>query len=104
MQRRVDQIVKAVLADTCAVWNILSSSLLHRKCTSLNFSFALTSYGLYECLDKPRTSNKPADAQLRERLRIARGRGEFLAHSLAVEDLQEVAVLENRKRLGKGEL
>jgi len=104
MSRRVDQISTMAVADTCAVWNILSSSLLHRRCRALNFHFALTSFGLYECLHKRRKTRVPANHELCERLRAARDAGEFPDHSLSVEDLQEVALLENRRRLGLGEL
>lgn len=104
MALRVDQIVRTAVVDTCAVWNVLSSALLHRQCRSQNFHFALTSFGLYECLHKPRKKENRADEQLCQRLRAARDRGEFPEHSLSVEDLQEVALLENRRRLGMGEL
>jgi len=104
MPARVDQIVKSVVADTCAVWNILSSRLLHRTCSVLGFRFVLTDYCLYECLHKPRKVQRPADERLRERLRAARNEAQFNSYSLSVEDLQEVALLEQRKRLSKGEL
>jgi hypothetical protein len=94
----------AAVADTCAVWNVLSSAILHRTCVRLSVEFALTGFVLYECLHKPRKERRDVDEQLQNRLRAARRYGEFKDHSLTVEDLQEVALLENRRRLSKGEL
>lgn len=105
MQRRVDQIEKAVVADTCAVWNVLSSAALFRACVAVSFEFAITAFVLYECLYKPRkTLPTAADEELKSRLRSAQKDGRFRSHSLDVEDLQEVAVLEARQRVSKGEL
>lgn len=104
MSRRIDAIVKVVVADTCSVWNVLSSTLLHRRCVALGFDFALTDFGIYECLHKPRSRMVPADTTLQERLRAAREKGQFKNHPLSVEDLQEVAILENRQRLSMGEI
>lgn len=102
--RRVDQIAKTLVADTCAVWNVLSSTVLHRACVKVGFEFAITQFVLYECLHKPRRELKPSDKELQERLRAARSRDQFKSHSLSVEDLQEVAILEQRRRVSKGEL
>lgn len=102
--RRVDQIAKAAVADTCAVWNVLSSLVLHRACIGSGFEFAITEFVLYECLHKPRSELKPADEKLQERLKAARGRDQFKSYGLSVEDLQEVAILEQRRRVSKGEL
>lgn len=104
MSRRVDLIAKVVVVDTCSVWNVLSSRILHRACVASGFDFALTTFVLYECLYKPRTERRAADDVLRERLKEARKRQQFKDVSLALEDLQHVAILEQRKRLAKGEL
>lgn len=104
MSRRIDQISKAVVADTCSVWNLLSSRVLYRMCVASGFDFALTAFVLYECLHKPRKERRPIDEELLRRLREARERQQFKDVSLALEDLQEVALLEQRKRLSKGEL
>ena len=101
---RVDQVCKAVLTDSCAVQNLLSSSTLHAACASAGFEFAITKYCLYECLDKPRKVELAGDLEIRRRLREARARGLFPAHGITVEDLQEAAVLRLRRRLGAGEL
>jgi hypothetical protein len=41
---------------------------------------------------------------LQRRLRVARNGGKFQLFSLAIEDLQEIEILERRKKLGRGEL
>lgn len=102
--RGVDQIVKFVIADTCAVWNVLASRALHRACIAAGFEFALTDFVLYECLHKPRKTNSDAAERLRERLKVARRDNQFRNVGLSVEDLQAVGQLESRKRLSKGEL
>lgn len=53
---------------------------------------------------KPRKSPTKADYELRSRLQAEQGHGSFLAHSCAIGDLQDVKVLESRKRLGMGEI
>jgi predicted nucleic acid-binding protein len=93
-----------VVADTCAVWNVLSSSRLHREGIAAGCHYCVTDFGLYECLYKPRKAVDEVDLELQRRLRTARNDGQFQNHALAVEDLQDVAVLEQRKRLSKGEL
>lgn len=105
MDRRVDLIEKSVVADTCAVWNLLSSLSLFRACVTSGFEFAITDFVRYECLAKSRkAAPKPADEELQARLRSSQREGRFRSYSLAIEDLQEVAVLEARQRVSKGEL
>jgi hypothetical protein len=102
--RRIDQACKAVLTDSCSVQNVLSSATLLAACTRGLFSFAVTKYCLYECLDKPRKTATDGDLAIRQRLREARIQGSFREHDLSVEDLQEAALLRLRKRVGAGEL
>lgn len=104
IDRRPDDVVKAVVVDTCAIWNLLSSPKLYMMCAALGFHFAVATYCIYECLHKPRKKSTAGDAELRERLARARGRAQFGDYPLSVEDLQEVDLLQRRKRLGKGEL
>jgi len=59
---------------------------------------------MYECLHKPRSNCSERDTELQKRLNNERNAGLFKSYSLVVEDLQEVEILERRKRLGKGEL
>jgi len=93
-----------VVTDTCAVWNVLSASGVHRTAIAAGCCFSLTSFVLYECLVKPRKSIKDADLELQRRLRTARASAQFQAYSLDVEDLQDVEILERRRKLSKGEL
>jgi len=90
--------------DTCAIWNVLSSKLLYATARMAGCSFCCTRFVLYECLHKPRTKPKPGDSELQARLRDERGQGSFSVHPLSIDDLQDVRVLESRKRLSKGEL
>jgi hypothetical protein len=92
------------VADTCAVWNILSSTRLHGAALEAKCDFCVTTFVRYECLVKPRKSFTAADRELRDRLIRAQERGGFQGHSCGIADLQVVQVLESRKKLGKGEL
>jgi len=58
----------------------------------------------YECLLKPRTQQTQAGVELQRRLRAELSTNAITSYHLDVGDLQDLAVLENRKRLGKGEL
>src|SRR6266852_5420208 len=92
------------MADTCAVWNVLSSDRLYQSASSAGCIFCCTGFVNYECLLKPRKKIYSHDVELQKRLRTARKGGRFQLFSLEVEDLQEVEILERRKKLGKGEL
>jgi len=92
------------VADTCSVWNILSSARLHAAALESKCDFCITSFVHYECLVKPRKALTAVDDQLRQRLSREQTLGRFQAHSCGIGDLQAVQILESRKRLGKGEL
>lgn len=92
------------VVDTCAVWNVLSSARLYSAAKEAGCEFCVTGFVLYECLVKKRRSQKPTDKELMERLQRAQRNGVFKAHETTIDDLQRVAQLEQRKRLGKGEL
>ncbi|MDR3454603.1 MAG: hypothetical protein P4L96_17690 [Rhodoferax sp.] len=92
------------VADTCSVWNVLSSARLHAAAKEARCEFCITSFVRYECLIKPRKSPTPAEHELMRRLTQEQGRGGFAAHSCDIGDLQVIKILESRKRLGKGEL
>lgn len=92
------------VADTCSVWNILSSRRLYAAAQEANCEFCITAFVHYECLVKSRTSPTPADLELRERLKDEQSRGKFASHACSIGDLQAIADLESRKKLGKGEL
>ena len=92
------------VADTCSVWNVLSSKMLFNAAREARCDFCITSFVRYECLVKPRKSTTVAEQELMDRLRAAQRRGAFQHHSCGIEDLQSISVLESRKCLGKGEL
>jgi hypothetical protein len=92
------------VADTCAVWNVLSSKLLYAVARGAGCGFCLTSFVHYECLIKPRKAPHKHDEELKRRLTTAIQQKEIVPYSIDIRDLQEVIVLENRKRVSKGEL
>ncbi|MFJ4064372.1 hypothetical protein ACIPW4_03635 [Pseudomonas sp. NPDC089996] len=92
------------VADTCSVWNILSSSKLYAAAQEANCDFCMTTFVHYECLVKTRSAPTPADLELRERLRKELAKGKFMRHSCSIDDLQAIADLKSRKSLGMGEL
>lgn len=93
------------VADTCSVWNVLSSRILHSAAKQARCEFCITTFVHYECLRK-RRKNTPtvAETELMQRLTLEQRSGGFLAHSCSIGDLQAIKLLESRKRLGKGEL
>lgn len=92
------------VADTCSVWNILSSARLRSAAKDARCDFCITSFVHYECMVKPRKSMTDADRELRGRLQAEQRAGAFQAHSCGIGDLQDVSVLESRRRLGMGEI
>jgi hypothetical protein len=92
------------VADACAVWNVLSSLLFFSRAKENGVSFVCTRFVVYECLIKQRQKNTENDLILQSRLRQAQKQSDFAVYPLDVSDLQMVAILENRKKLGKGEL
>lgn len=93
------------VADTCAVWNVLSSLRLYAAAKEARCDFCVTQFVQYECLIKPRKKEpSAAETELVRRLSREQDRGSFAAHSCDINDLQAIKILESRKRLGKGEL
>ncbi len=92
------------VVDTCAVWNVLRSNLLYNAAVLANCEFAITTFVNYECLQKPRRESKSSDLELVARLRMEKTKGRFNVYSCDLDDLQVMELLENRKRLGRGEI
>lgn len=92
------------VADTCAIWNLLSSQRLYVAAKEARCSICCTTFVAYECLHKPRKTVTREDEELKSRLRRETEKKNIIAYSLDVADLQDVQVLENRRRLSKGEL
>lgn len=92
------------VADTCAVWNILSSATLHSAAKTAGCAFCITDVVRYELLVKPRSKAKASDTELQRRLGAEQALGGFPSHACSMDDLRVFSALEQRKKLGKGEL
>lgn len=96
------------VADACSIWNILSSKVLYNAATSKSYGkcyFCCSQFVHYECLIKPRNGQSETETKLQQRLIDERkNREQFLEYAIDIEDLQDMEALENRKKLGKGEL
>jgi len=92
------------VVDTCAIWNVLSSPRFFTAALGAGVGFAVTQVVVYECLFKARKQTSVSERRLQDRLSAAMRAAHVIAFGLDVDDLQMIAVLENRKRLGKGEL
>ncbi|MFH1468335.1 MAG: hypothetical protein ABIO70_28360 [Pseudomonadota bacterium] len=91
------------VADTCAVWNVLSSLTLYAAARAASCRFRITAYVEYECL-RDRSQREEGDEEILQRFRAWRQEGLWPVHSLEVDDLFDIELLEQRRRLGKGEL
>ncbi len=92
------------IADTCSVWNVLSSLLLYTRAKAAGVVFICTKFVIYECLFKPRRQTTEREAELQKRLRTAQSKDDFRAYQLDIDDLQTIEILKRRKQLGMGEL
>jgi len=99
----ISQFVKSNVADTCSLWNLLASRLLYTTARSAGVTVCCTDYVVYECLHKP-SQIRPERTELQKRLRSKLTDGSITSHPIEIEDLQDVHVLRNRKKLSIGEL
>lgn len=90
--------------DTCAIDNLLSSATLYYAARSSNCTFCYTKYVEYEMFYKKRENLDEKSKELQKKLKDETKAKRFECHSLSIEDLQEVELLKQRKRLGGGEL
>ena len=104
MAINLSKFFKLNVTDTCAVWNVLSSSILFHTATEAMCIFSLTAFVNYECLFKPRSSQSTEEETLKSKLREQQNSDNFQVYHLTIEDLQDIEILEKRKALGKGEL
>lgn len=88
--------------DCCSVWNILTSNRIYSASMEAGFNFLFSNYVEYECLYKKRTGTNIND--LRLKLKKEMEKKKINCFKLSIDDLQEIAALEERKRLGIGEL
>lgn len=54
------------VADTCSIWNILSSKLFYCATISAKCAFSCTQFVHYECLIKPRTNESEKEIELQD--------------------------------------
>lgn len=92
------------VADSCSIWNLLSSRLLYGRALSKGCNFSCTQFVEYECLHKRRTRPSNEDDELKARLTAERRGGRFTAYPLEIDDLQDVEMLRARRALSLGEL
>lgn len=88
--------------DSCSVWNILLSPTIYQASIAAKCYYSVTNYVKYECIVKRRDSQRDTNAINMLQREISKNR--FTACDISIDDLQEMEILENRKRLGKGEL
>jgi hypothetical protein len=91
------------VGDTCSVWNLLASPLLYGTARAAGMRVCCTNFVIYECLHK-RSRLWPERQELQRRLKSKLADGSIAAYPIEIEDLQQVDVLRNRKRLSIGEL
>lgn len=95
---------KLNVADTCAIWNVLSSLKLYGTSRSAECSYCCTKFVEYECLNKPRSKTSIAEEKLMKRLTGERHKGQFKEYHIDIDDLQDIRNLEAHRKLSKGEL
>lgn len=100
----LSQFAQSSVADSCAVWNIISSNILNGSAREAGRTFCCTEFVEYECLKKPRHNPTAEERELIRRLKVEQAANRFGTFQLTIDDLLDLEVLENRKRLGKGEL
>ena len=95
---------KVNIIDSCSIWNLLSSTIFHRRIDNNNFYFSITKYVEYECLYKERTNTTIEDNEIQNRLVKYRENNKFSSHNLSIADLQDNAITKYSQQLGIGEL
>ncbi|MDQ1772003.1 hypothetical protein GQR60_04795 [Labilibaculum sp. A4] len=100
----ITEFKKINVIDTCAIDNLLSSTTLYRAARSSNCSFCYTKFVEYEMLYKSRKKLDEKSKELQQKLKDETSARRFECHNLSIDDLQEIEILEQRKRLGGGEL
>jgi predicted nucleic acid-binding protein len=95
---------KINVIDTCAIWNLISCNLFYSRAIESQCFFSLTRFVEYECLLKKRHAPTASELQMQGRLRQELAKGKFRVHTLSVADIQDIQILDLRKKLGMGEL
>ena len=92
------------VVDSCSIWNIMSSILLLTASMQAKCFLSITKFVEYECLYKPRKDILKTEEDLKSKLNDLLIKKEISCYSLSISDLQEVELLNSRKKLGLGEL
>jgi len=100
----VSRFEKLNVADTCSLWNLLASPLLYSTAESAGVRLCSTTFVRYECLHKPSRRAWPERDELQKRLRAKVTAGKIDFHGIDIDDLQDVEILKNRKKISMGEL
>jgi phosphoribosylformylglycinamidine (FGAM) synthase PurS component len=99
----VDRFCLYSVIDTCAIWHLLSSNKFYRISLSEGCNFVMSGFVEYEALYKPR-NKKSTQQEMMTRLRQQKELGRFVTLETSIDDLQDIAMLEESKKLGIGEL
>jgi len=91
------------VADTCSIWNLLSSLIVWTAARQQKISVCCTQFVHYECLYKPGRS-RPERIELQKRLRREIEGGRLRFFNIELEDLQDIEALSKRKKVSSGEL
>ena len=91
------------VGDSCSLWNLLASPLLYVTARAAGIRVCCTHFVIYECLHK-RSRHWPERLELQKRLKAKLADGSIAPYPIDLEDLQQVEVLRNRKKLSIGEL
>jgi predicted nucleic acid-binding protein len=91
------------VADTCSIWNLLSSLIVWSASRQQNVTICCTQFVQYECLHKPGRF-RPERVELQKRLRREIEDGRLRCFNIELEDLQDVEALSKRKKVSSGEL
>jgi predicted nucleic acid-binding protein len=98
------KISKFSVIDTCAILNLLSSDTFYTVITSQKFQFCYTTFVEYEALYRRVKTITQEIIDQRAKLQQETAKEVFRCERLSIDDLQDVEILEARKKLGKGEL
>ncbi len=91
------------VVDTCSLWNVLASRVLHEAAKSAGVSLCCTEFVRYECLHKP-GQPRPERSEMQSRTAREIVGGTIKCCNIDIADLQDVEVIENRMRLSRGEI
>lgn len=80
-----------VVADTCSVWNLLSSRKLFLLALSARISFFITPMVLFECIYKPRKTTTEEQKELIRRFNSALKNKSFINETCDLDDLIAVS-------------